>query len=111
MLIFTKALEIADFLAIQRNSALKLGFVPTMGALHNGHIALVEKAKRENDLVIVSIFVNPTQFNNPEDLKNYPKTPEADHKMLDAAGTDILFNLQSMKSIIMDLRKARNRLR
>lgn len=91
MLIFTKALEIADFLAIQRNSALKLGFVPTMGALHNGHIALVEKAKRENDLVIVSIFVNPTQFNNPEDLKNYPKTPEADHKMLDAAGTDILF--------------------
>ncbi len=90
MLIYTKALEIADYLAIQRKSGLKLGFVPTMGALHKGHIALVEKAKRENDLVIVSIFVNPTQFNNPEDLKNYPKTPTEDHKMLEAAGADIL---------------------
>ncbi|MBP6532555.1 MAG: pantoate--beta-alanine ligase [Bacteroidia bacterium] len=91
MLIFTKALEIADFLAIRRNSGLQLGFVPTMGALHNGHITLVEKAKRENDLVIVSIFVNPTQFNNPEDLKNYPRTPEMDHQMLESAGADVLF--------------------
>lgn len=91
MRIFTKTHEIAEFLAIQRKSGLKTGFVPTMGALHPGHISLVEKTKRENDLVIVSIFVNPTQFNNPEDLKNYPKTPEADQKMLEAAGTDILF--------------------
>ena len=91
MLIYTKTQEIVRFVAKQRESGLKLGFVPTMGALHAGHISLVEKAKRENDLVIVSIFVNPTQFNNPEDLKNYPRTPEDDHRKLKAAGADLLF--------------------
>ena len=91
MLIYTKTQEIVRFIAKQRESGLKLGFVPTMGALHAGHISLVEKAKRENDLVIVSIFVNPTQFNNPEDLKNYPRTPEDDHRKLKAAGADLLF--------------------
>ncbi len=69
-----------------------VGFVPTMGALHQGHISLVERARAECDVVVVSVFVNPTQFNDKNDLKNYPRTPEADAAMLEAAGVDyILF--------------------
>lgn len=68
-----------------------LGFVPTMGALHAGHRSLVERARRENETVVVSVFVNPTQFNDKNDLKNYPRTPEADCKVLEAAGADIVF--------------------
>ena len=68
-----------------------VGFVPTMGALHAGHRSLVERARRENDVVVVSVFVNPTQFNDKNDLKNYPRTPEADCAILEAAGADIVF--------------------
>ena len=68
-----------------------IGFVPTMGALHAGHRSLVERARRENDTVVVSVFVNPTQFNDKNDLKNYPRTPEADCAILEAAGADIVF--------------------
>ena len=69
-----------------------IGFVPTMGALHQGHISLVERARKECDTVVVSVFVNPTQFNDKTDLKNYPRTPEADAAMLEAAGVDyVLF--------------------
>lgn len=75
----------------QRNKKLTIGFVPTMGALHPGHISLVERARRENDIVICSIFVNPIQFNNPEDLKKYPRTIENDLEMLKAAGCDAVF--------------------
>ena len=66
----------------------KIGFVPTMGALHAGHRSLVEKARRECEVVVVSVFVNPTQFNDKNDLRNYPRTPEADAAMLEAAGAD-----------------------
>lgn len=69
----------------------QVGFVPTMGALHSGHISLVERARRECAVVVVSVFVNPTQFNDPNDLKNYPRTPEADAEMLRAAGVDVVF--------------------
>lgn len=67
-----------------------IGFVPTMGALHAGHRSLVEQARRENETVVVSIFVNPTQFNDKNDLKRYPRTPEADEALLEAAGADLV---------------------
>ena len=69
----------------------QVGVVPTMGALHEGHLSLVRAAKRGCDRVIVTIFVNPTQFNNPEDLAKYPRTEETDAAMLAAEGVDILF--------------------
>ena len=68
-----------------------IGFVPTMGALHAGHRSLVEKARRECPTVVVSVFVNPTQFNDKNDLRNYPRTPEADRALLEAAGADYVF--------------------
>jgi pantoate--beta-alanine ligase len=68
-----------------------IGFVPTMGALHAGHISLVDRCRAENDAVVVSVFVNPTQFNNATDLQTYPRTEEADCAKLQAAGVDIAF--------------------
>ncbi|MDR0618634.1 MAG: pantoate--beta-alanine ligase [Bacteroidales bacterium] len=70
----------------------KVGFVPTMGALHKGHLTLVEKARMESDIVVVSVFVNPIQFNNPNDLAKYPRTIEADCTLLERAGCDIVFS-------------------
>lgn len=68
-----------------------VGLVPTMGALHAGHLSLIERARRENDFVVVSVFVNPTQFNNPADLATYPRTEEADCSLLRSAGVDFAF--------------------
>lgn len=68
----------------------EVGFVPTMGALHAGHRSLVERARRENQTVVVSVFVNPTQFNDKNDLTRYPRTPEADAALLEAAGADLV---------------------
>ena len=68
-----------------------IGLVPTMGALHAGHLSLIERARRENDTVVVSVFVNPTQFNNPTDLATYPRTEEADAALLSSAGVDYAF--------------------
>ncbi len=74
-----------------RAKGLTIGLVPTMGALHAGHISLVERARRECDFVVVSVFVNPTQFNNPDDLRTYPRTLEADCTLLRSAGVDVAF--------------------
>ncbi|WP_295731198.1 pantoate--beta-alanine ligase [uncultured Muribaculum sp.] len=74
-----------------RAGGRSVGFVPTMGALHAGHVSLIEKARADNDVVVVSVFVNPTQFNNPDDLRTYPRTEEADAAKLREAGVDIAF--------------------
>lgn len=84
--------KIADLQAYIKSKNVKsVGFVPTMGALHDGHISLVKRCVSENDLCVVSVFVNPTQFNDKSDLERYPRTPEADQAMLEAAGCDIAF--------------------
>jgi len=69
----------------------KVGFVPTMGALHAGHLSLMERARATCDVVVVSVFVNPTQFNDPKDLAHYPRTPDADATWVERAGADVLW--------------------
>lgn len=76
---------------LEKYNSKNVGFVPTMGALHDGHISLVKRSVEENDVTVVSVFVNPTQFNDKADLERYPRTEEADKKLLEAAGCDIVF--------------------
>lgn len=83
--------ELKTILSTLKSANKTIGFVPTMGALHEGHKALVDKASRENDLVVISIFVNPTQFNNQEDLALYPRTLEADLDLLKTIKNGIVF--------------------
>jgi pantoate--beta-alanine ligase len=83
--------EMMAFSTKCRNEGLTIGFVPTMGALHEGHLSLVARARAECDIIICSIFVNPTQFNDPKDLLLYPRTEEADITLLKSAGCDLVF--------------------
>jgi pantoate--beta-alanine ligase len=89
--IFKTKFAIKEFLFTVRNQKIKIGLVPTMGALHDGHLSLVKQSKTSCDFTIVSIFVNPTQFNNSEDLKKYPKSLKKDIQLLENAGCDLLF--------------------
>ena len=82
---------LVDYIERHKEMGKKIGFAPTMGALHLGHISLYETAKKENDEIISSIFVNPTQFNNPDDFEKYPQTLENDLKLLEKAGVDAVY--------------------
>ena len=80
-----------NILSAKKAADKKVGLVPTMGALHSGHIALVERCVSENDVCVVSVFVNPTQFNDKNDLINYPRTPKEDESLLEKAGCNYVF--------------------
>jgi pantoate--beta-alanine ligase len=91
MIVIKRIADLQKVLAEYHKTGQKLGFVPTMGALHAGHISLINNSRQSGDLVIASIFVNPTQFNDPKDFEKYPVTIEKDIDMLESAGCDILF--------------------
>lgn len=91
MLLFKSVEALQTFLQKKRTEGLQIGFAPTMGALHQGHASLIKKAKADNDICVCSIFVNPTQFNDPKDLEKYPRTEGQDIKILASLGNDVLF--------------------
>ncbi len=105
MIILRKLSHLKEILLQHKEQHHSVGFVPTMGALHPGHISLVEESVKENDFTIISVFVNPTQFNNSEDLEKYPRTEEADIKLLSGAGAGVVF-FPSIEDIYPDGQKS-----
>lgn len=101
MYIFKQKKDLQHFLATARKKGSTIGFVPTMGALHQGHLSLIHEARQHTSLVVCSIFVNPTQFNDPSDFEKYPITIEKDIELLSGAGTDVLF-LPSVQEMYPD---------
>jgi pantoate--beta-alanine ligase len=91
MIIYHNPADLSAYLRRQTGKGLRIGFVPTMGALHEGHLTLVSRSKASSDLTVASIFVNPTQFNDPRDFDKYPKTTDADILKLTGADCDVLF--------------------
>ena len=87
----TKVSELKEAVKAAKAEGKTIGLVPTMGALHDGHLSLIRRAKEENDFVVVSVFVNPIQFNNKEDLAKYPRTVDADCEKLESVGADFVF--------------------
>lgn len=99
MLIFETQLALIEHLKVNSDSKTTLGFVPTMGALHQGHLSLVEKSLENNDLTIVSIFVNPTQFNNPEDLEKYPRNLDSDIAKIQTISDNVMIYAPTVDDI------------
>lgn len=91
MILFHKQTDISQFIAQKKQSGAVIGFVPTMGALHPGHISLINNSKKDCSITVSSIFVNPTQFNDPKDFEKYPVTIDSDIDGLEKAGCDVLF--------------------
>lgn len=91
MKVFHRTADLQTYLQNRRTNNRSVGFVPTMGALHQGHLSLVALSQQEHQLTVVSIFVNPTQFNDPEDLRKYPRTPGKDLELLASVGCDLVF--------------------
>lgn len=91
MILFKKENSLQQWIDAQQRKGVKVGFVPTMGALHPGHISLIESSRKDNNITVSSIFINPTQFNDPKDFEKYPVTIEKDIWQLELAGCDILF--------------------
>lgn len=98
MIVFKTSAELQKYIETQRNLGSSIGFIPTMGALHNGHISLINIARKAKKLTVCSIFVNPAQFNDKQDFDKYPSTVSEDIVLLSAAGCDVLF-LPSVKEI------------
>jgi pantoate--beta-alanine ligase len=101
MIIFKTVIDLHFYLKSPAKAAVQVGFVPTMGALHDGHISLIKTSKQQDIITVCSIFVNPTQFNDPADFEKYPVTLNSDIYKLESAGCDILF-LPSVKEIYPD---------
>jgi len=92
LIIFTTIQETRNYIISAKKKGEKIGFAPTMGALHRGHVSLIDRAKRENDIAVASIFVNPLQFNDKKDLEKYPRTLETDSEKLQTVHCDMLFS-------------------
>lgn len=103
-----KRLKLSELVENWRQKGERIGFVPTMGALHEGHLSLVRASNKDNDKTIVSIFVNPTQFNDPEDLKRYPRDTERDLRLLADTGCDVVF-LPEVEEIYPDNSDSKNK--
>jgi cytidyltransferase-related domain len=110
MIIIKTSKGIQDYCQKQKKAGRKTGFVPTMGALHNGHLSLIDHALKTDDLVICSIFVNPSQFNNKEDLLHYPSTIEQDIQSLAEKGCHVLFLPSNEEVYPSDFKKKKYRI-
>jgi len=102
MIVYRTKKDLALHLDSMRGNNMRIGLVPTMGALHRGHASLIERASSENDVTVVSIFVNPTQFNDPADLKRYPRTLDQDLDLLQGLNVHVVF-VPSEKEMYPDL--------
>ncbi len=91
MIVFKDIYQLKKYVALVKSKGLSIGFVPTMGALHQGHLSLVDLSNNKSDMTVVSIFINPTQFNDPADFEKYPVTVEADSALLEVHQCDVLF--------------------